>query len=104
MENLVSQINDILSSWKVTFDLLSQVRLAFSLDPHMVLCLNDIQLCPAKPMVLDHVSYDAEQISFLFADLSRIQITITWPEEAAPFMSDVQFITGPDTQYKAGEC
>ena len=96
MDKLTSQLNNIVSQWADVFDLLSQIRLVFSVNQHANLCLNNTRLCPAEQMVLDHVMYDPEEIVFFFEDSSEIRISITWPEEGAPFVSDINFASASD--------
>lgn len=89
MNMLTARMNDVLLSWKARYDILSSAALEFQVDGQMRLCFNNRPLCLITDLELDNARYDAERIIFTFQANRRIQITITWPEEAAPYASSV---------------
>ena len=85
MTSLCKKMNHVIREWKQFYDLMGTVKIGFSEKPSGMLCLNDLDLCLGKDLNILSSEFDAESISYYFADRT-IEVSVSWPEDKAPYV------------------
>jgi len=95
MNQLISRMNNVLTEWKSTHCIqASLAHFEFHLTETGFLQYQDLLICDANNLQLESASFDPEEILFSFSNLRSITLTITWPMDEDPYVSDLLFHCG----------
>lgn len=92
MKELIERMNEVLSAWKKTFGVTSQMELKFDVNADEVVCLNDHIIFMPDNLSLSSVDFNAESVKFYFEETRKVlAVGIVWIEDEGPKANTIRF-------------
>ena len=95
MNQLINRMNNVLGEWKSAYLMQASFEHSeFKLTENGFLQFQDLIICDANNLELESAAFDAEEIVFTLSNLRSIILTISWPLDEEPFVSELHFHCG----------